>query len=79
VLAPGVEETAPEASSEDDEPSSDEPESSLEDESSPESYGSLVVGDESYGSVVVVVVVDVDVDVDVDPVAPLASAGSSPS
>jgi hypothetical protein len=73
VLAPGVEETDPEESSEDDgdEPSLDPPEPSLdvpEDASSPD--------DESYGSLDEVVVL---VEVVAAFFATLASAGSSPS
>jgi hypothetical protein len=71
VLAPGVEEMAPE--SEEDEPSLDAPGSSFD---PPEDASSL--DDESYGSVDVLVLDD-GVDVDVAFFATLASAGSSPS
>jgi hypothetical protein len=81
VLAPGVEETAPEESpelDEDDESLLDAPEERsslelLEDESSPEP------DDESYGSLCVDDDVSVLVDVVVVFFATLASAGSSPS
>jgi hypothetical protein len=75
VLAPGVEETAPE-SPVDEESSLDAPESSLDAPESfedDESYGSLDVADDVSAPVDVVVVDEVVF------FATLASAGSSPS
>jgi hypothetical protein len=71
VLAPGVEETAPEESL--------EPESDEDDEPSPSSLDAEPADDGSYGSLEVDVVVLVVDDVVAFFFATLASAGSSPS